>query len=233
MKFTLSAHVRLSGFPPEVEALGISHAVFTLQLPIELFEGSRPDGSMTAYAGAAASDTADSDAAATQTPVKRGRKAKAKAEAEPVVEAPVNSGYPMPLPTMSHAAPAPAPAPAPQLVGGVRTFLPQTAAGELTHLNGGVQLNQAVGVTSGTPIPVAPSGAFPGLPPQVVTPWAQPVQQPPQMTQQELQAKMLHAFQVNSAGFTQAMATAGINPAAVTAADAPRVMAALAPIIGS
>lgn len=230
MKFTLSAHVRLTGFPPEVEALGISHAVFTLQLPVELFENSRPDGSMTAYAGAtevpAAAETE------TQAPAKRGRKAKAKAEAEPVVESPVaagpvNSGYPMPLPTMTHVAPAP------QMVGGVRTFLPQSTPGELTHLNGGMQLNQAAGVPSGSPVPVAPAGGFPGLPPQAVTPWATPVNQPPQMTQQELQTKMLHAFQVNATGFSQAMAAAGLNPAAVTAADAPRVMAALAPIIGS
>jgi len=229
MKLNLNAHVRLSGFPPEVEAHGVTHAVFTLQIPVELFEDSRPDGSMTAYSGAAESPV---EAAETQTPAKRWRKANAKPD--PVAEAPaaaaagpVNSGYPMPLPTMTHAAPAP------QLVGGVRTFMPQTSPGELTHLNGGMQLNPAPGILAGAPVPVAPSGVFSGLPPQAATPWAQPVTQPPQMTQQELQTKMLHAFQTNATGFTQAMQAAGLNPAAVTAADAPRVIAALAPIIGT
>ena len=63
-------------------------------------------------------------------------------------------------------------------------------------------------------------------------PWAAPPQAPPQMTLQELQSKMMQAYHINGPGFLAAMNAAGINAAAATVADAPRVLAALAPIIG-
>lgn len=233
MKFVIHAHVRLSNFPEHIRRLGISAAAFTVDVPVELFEGVNEDGSMTQYAGVPPEDPASLPDPAAAAPAKRGRRKKGEGEAAPAAPAvpaaqvaptAASPSFPMPLPTIN----APS-----TMIEGVRTFPPSVRPNELTHINAAVELNGGAGTPAGTPIPIAGQAPMAAAPWQgAQAPWAAPPQAPPQMTLQELQSKMMQAYHINGPGFLAAMNAAGINAAAATVADAPRVLAALAPIIG-
>lgn len=230
MKFSIQAHVRLSNFPEHIRRLGISAAAFTVEVPVELFEGINEDGSMTQYAGVPSDDPVALPDPTSAAPAKRGRRKKGEGEAAPAVPAAqaaptaASPSFPMPLPTIN----APS-----TMIEGVRTFPPSVRPNELTHINAAVELNGGAGTPAGTPIPIAGQAPMAAAPWQgAQAPWAAPPQAPPQMTLQDLQAKMMQAYHANGPGFLAAMNAAGINAAAATVADAPRVLAAIAPIIG-